>query len=665
MPAGWATITAAEAAERIGSFRAGVDTLAMVGGHGIDVLDIDRKAGGDLEDVPAELRGYGVTESPSKGWHVPIPSTGFGKGDLRIAGKYQGDYVGGTADGGGRLLCFLPGSVRPRYPGLGYVELQRWDIDRLLEDEPSELLIGLLEASGLSRTAKVGKGAVSDSEASKWLADHRGPTACNYGERALLELLRESGEVRTGGRHAWMIHAVARVVELVKAGCLNAEAVEALAAAFHEIKRGHRWEFLDAVAWAIANTQPADCTHGKPPRLLEEPENPQGFLDWSTFWREDLEPAAYLVPQLLLTGTAGVIYSAAGAGKSLLALEIAVGLATGGTVLGEPVEPVDVLYVDLEQDRSTVRERLEAFGVDEGTDLSRLHYSLLGDWSPLDSEAGGREILATAQRLGVQLVIVDTTSRTIAGGENDADTFHDLYRHTMRPLKAAGVAVLRLDHSGKDVEKGQRGSSAKVSDVDVVYRLVADGAEVTLRREKNRPHLEGPDVQRLRRHEGPLRHVPVHDSRREAERQRVRTEVLRALEGEPAELGKRPARAILNAAGVRVTERVLLEVLRDRKRSAVRPPAPIGGREARTTSPGALEKGGTGWYEGGTPHKSGPVRGNSRTTETPEVECSGTDGTRTTCSRCGSSVGMAEGDPECKACRRDRTRIREPEDGPE
>ena len=57
--------------------------------------------------------------------------------------------------------------------------------------------------------------------------------------------------------------------------------------------------------------------------------------------------------------------------------------------------------------------------------------------------------------------MIDTTSRVIAGEEDRADTFLALYRHTMRPLKAAGVAVIRFDHAGKDLAKGERGSSAK------------------------------------------------------------------------------------------------------------------------------------------------------------------------------------------------------------
>jgi hypothetical protein len=68
-------------------------------------------------------------------------------------------------------------------------------------------------------------------------------------------------------------------------------------------------------------------------------------------------------------------------------------------------------------------------------------------------------------------VVIDTTSRAVEGEENDANTIRGFYRHTGIKLKAAGIGWARLDHAGKDVERGQRGSSAKNDDVDVVWKL--------------------------------------------------------------------------------------------------------------------------------------------------------------------------------------------------
>jgi hypothetical protein len=78
------------------------------------------------------------------------------------------------------------------------------------------------------------------------------------------------------------------------------------------------------------------------------------------------------------------------------------------------------------------------------------------------------------------LVVLDTTTRMVQGRENDSDTFLQLYRCSLVPLKSRGITVLRLDHPGKDESRGQRGSSAKDGDCDTIWRLteVVRGPEV-------------------------------------------------------------------------------------------------------------------------------------------------------------------------------------------
>lgn len=248
-PSGWSRMTVEQARRQIGNYRPGTDTLAMVGGHGIDVLDVDRKAGGDCDDVPPGLRRWGCTITPSGGWHFPVPSTGYGKGDLFIEGVYQGDYVGGTALGGSRLLCFLPGSTRPKYPGKGYLEAQTWDIAALLATDPSEELLQLCEASGLSMTSGPAKPAATAAQVTAFVAAHGpadvyqlGAANCGYGHVALMRMLGEAATVTPGdqttGRHMWAIRSLMRVTELVDAGCLTSQSLGVLEANFLAMKPG-------------------------------------------------------------------------------------------------------------------------------------------------------------------------------------------------------------------------------------------------------------------------------------------------------------------------------------------------------------------------------------------------------------------------------------------
>ena len=194
---------------------------------------------------------------------------------------------------------------------------------------------------------------------------------------------------------------------------------------------------------------------------------------WPLFWTTDAATEDWLLEPVVAVGRQTAIYSTAKTGKSLLALDIAAAAATGRSVLGyEPRHAIDVVYVDLEMTEADLRERLTDLGYGPDDDLSRLTYYQLPALPPLDSELGGEILAAAAQERRASLVVIDTMARAVSGEENSADTYRNFYRCTGRRLKAAGIALLRLDHAGKDGALGQRGSSAKVDDVDIVFRLV-------------------------------------------------------------------------------------------------------------------------------------------------------------------------------------------------
>ena len=232
------------------------------------------------------------------------------------------------------------------------------------------------------------------------------------------------------------------------------------------------------------------------------------LINWDEFWSAKTIPQEWLIEPIVAAGRQTAIYSAAKTGKSLLALDVSAAAATGGSVLGrEPKEPLDVLYLDWEMTQDDVRERLNHLGYTPDDDLSRLHYSLLPSIPALDTEFGGEVLLEEALRAKAQVVVIDTVCRAVAGGESDADTFRAFYRYTGQRLKAAGIALLRLDHQGKDKTQGQRGSSAKVDDPDIVFRLSkSDSHTLKLSCTHSRVPWAPTEVMLLREDEPHLRH---------------------------------------------------------------------------------------------------------------------------------------------------------------
>lgn len=295
-------------------------------------------------------------------------------------------------------------------------------------------------------------------------------------------------------------------------------------------------------------------------------------VDWVTAWRDQPDEIDWLFDPLLEVGTVNALFAKPGTGKSLLAQEIAFRLARSGRT---------VVYVDDENRVADVVERFQAFGATP-RDLANLRLYSFARLPPLDTPDGGLHLLALAATARADLVILDTTSRMVAGRENDSDTFISLYRNSLVPLKQRGTTVLRLDHPGKDEERGQRGSSAKDGDVDTIWRLsaLAEGVTYRLDRTKSRSgHGEASAV--LTRHENPLRHswsltqLPAV------------TGLVKQLNdlNLPPKTGRPAAREALAAIGVKVSNRLLEQAIRQRKQDAELPGAVEGSSGSSAIAP--------------------------------------------------------------------------------
>lgn len=239
--------------------------------------------------------------------------------------------------------------------------------------------------------------------------------------------------------------------------------------------------------WGQQNAQLTDPWLDRPvsPRFDELTDRlADSIVDFGAdFWAADFAAEDFLVAPLLARGRGHSLYAPAKAGKSLLALYLAACAATGRAVLDQPAgPPITVIYCDMEMTRADLRERLEDMGFSADDDLSNLVYYSLPSLSPLDTPHGGADLVAIAQHHQADLVVIDTLSRVIGGEENANDSVQNFAMYTGTPLKAAGITVLRLDHAGKIIEKGQRGGSAKTEDVDVVWQLLPrDRGRFTLR----------------------------------------------------------------------------------------------------------------------------------------------------------------------------------------
>ncbi|WP_406712190.1 AAA family ATPase [Trueperella pyogenes] len=425
------------------------------------------------------------------------------------------------------------------------------------------------------------------------------PTTGNspYGERALENELTILARTTEGSRNDQLNRTMFAVSQLVAAGHVNGQAAwDAIETTARHIgleeqeiratmRSGYQAGFNQPRTVPDMNEAPAatvlpttgDGITGEPepaqapPTVVDDVTSPEDkirarypLVDLPAIWDTE-DDTEWLLYPLLPARRASVIYSAPKVGKSLLALEIAAALATGRNVLNTtPDQPLRVLYVDYENDpRGDTVERLKAMGyhADELDNLMILSYPVLAG---LDTRQGAATFIDIVNTYEPTLVILDTMSRAIDGEENENDTYLNFYRNIQLPLKKAGIALLRLDHTGKDETKGQRGGSAKSGDVDMIWHY-QKVSEITFRLQLDANRLPVQDqVLMLRREVAPLRHVVVGADQARQDRIDEINQLLDAA-GHDNHVGERTARDTLKVLGKSAANDLLRDVLKQRK----------------------------------------------------------------------------------------------------
>jgi hypothetical protein len=97
-------------------------------------------------------------------------------------------------------------------------------------------------------------------------------------------------------------------------------------------------------------------------------------------------------------------------------------------------------------------------------------------------------------RRGMGLVIIDTYPKGIAAGGGDESQAKDqnaALSNLRRVIDKTGVHIATVGHTGKDVSKGERGSNAKLCDVDVQVQLSGDRVKTATVKKAN-DQAEGP-----------------------------------------------------------------------------------------------------------------------------------------------------------------------------
>jgi len=220
------------------------------------------------------------------------------------------------------------------------------------------------------------------------------------------------------------------------------------------------------------------------PDLVETAREPGEEPALPFFWFSDAAPdldANDFVEGMLTSGSMSVVYGPSNCGKTFFILDMALHVAWGRPWRGREVDQGAIVYLSLEGSQG-IRNRLTAFRRHHELDNEQLPFVAMP--KPINLLNDNADVVAVIElvrhvewqtKQPVRMVIVDTLSRAMAGGnENSPEDMTALIGNVDRIRDTTGSHVCIVHHSGKDDAKGARGHSSLRAATDTEIEIKRD-----------------------------------------------------------------------------------------------------------------------------------------------------------------------------------------------
>lgn len=221
------------------------------------------------------------------------------------------------------------------------------------------------------------------------------------------------------------------------------------------------------------------------------------FFPASDYYGKEVPPRSWVASGLIPGKTVTILGGDGGTGKSLVALQLAVSMASGRTWLGREIATGPVIYISAEDDEDELHRRLadiaraEDLGLDE---LDQLTVRSLAGEDALIAATDARtgvmhssplydEIDKEATRCEPVMIVLDTLADLFPGNENDraqARQFIGLLRGIAIKHDCAILLLAHPSLTGLNSGSGSSGSTAWNNSVrSRIYfsRVIDDGYE--------------------------------------------------------------------------------------------------------------------------------------------------------------------------------------------
>jgi hypothetical protein len=216
---------------------------------------------------------------------------------------------------------------------------------------------------------------------------------------------------------------------------------------------------------------------------------------------EDLPPPTWLIDGIIEDNVLGVLYGASGDGKSFVALDWALCIATNQKWLNRAVNGGQVIYVVAEGGRS-FKKRIDAWVLENRMPAPTNMFVILdavqfADPTHVDVLMSQIDEAVVAPRL----IIIDTLARCFLGGDENSSKEMGLFIAACAEVQQrSGATVLAVHHTAKqrgNRPTAERGSNALRGAADVMIRVSKKDGIITVDVDKQKDDEEAKNI-RLR-----------------------------------------------------------------------------------------------------------------------------------------------------------------------
>ena len=194
----------------------------------------------------------------------------------------------------------------------------------------------------------------------------------------------------------------------------------------------------------------------------------------------------YIIAELVETDTLGLMFGDPGCGKSFLAVDIALSVATGTPFHGRDTKQGAVFFIAGEGHNGLAR-RFAAWSQARGVSLAGVPLFKSERAAQFLDTASAKAVADAVEELAAEhgapaLVIIDTLARNFGAGDENNTKDMSEFVVAVDDLKARfpGCSVLIVHHSGHAAKERARGAMALKGALDCEYRVEKDGHAMKL-----------------------------------------------------------------------------------------------------------------------------------------------------------------------------------------